>query len=83
MSRVVIGQFSASTLPLLRCRPAARLRPTLLTLNDDLQILAGERPLALAFIALLAKRWAAPARRRISQQLKAELPEVTARSAES
>lgn len=73
MSRVILGQFPTAALPPLR-RPSVRTRELLSKLTDDLQVIAaGNCPLALAAIALLAQRYAAPVRLQLRrQQLKAE-----------
>lgn len=56
-----------------RGTPAAAPRVVLRRLIDDLQLIAFDRPVALAAIAELADRLAAPVRRRLRRPLKATL----------
>lgn len=70
MSHVLIGRFQSAFR--LRQNPPDHARAVLAQLVDDLQVIAGYRPLALTAIAMLAQRLATPIRRRLASQIQTD-----------
>lgn len=68
MSHVLLGQFSPRHSTRSTRPPPESARPLLSQVVNDLQVIAGESPIRLGFVAVFVRALAMPLRRHIAQE---------------